>query len=63
MYHGGVPLCGTCFYKRALGQSNTPSEPPSHDVVQRLCSAVATLEALVSKIADEVEELTKKKKD
>lgn len=63
VYHGSVPLCGTCFYKRALGQTNSPSEPVNHEVWQRLSTAVATLEALVSKIAGEVDELTKRRKD
>ncbi len=63
VYHGGVPLCGTCFYKRALGQAQTPSDSGNHEVWQRLCAAVASLEALVTKIAGEVDELSKKRKD
>ncbi|HSP15134.1 MAG TPA: hypothetical protein VLV78_10310 [Thermoanaerobaculia bacterium] len=59
-----MPLCGTCFYKRALGQRTTPGEPAgSNDVWQRLTAAVAALESLIAKIAGEVEELSRKRHD
>jgi hypothetical protein len=63
VYNAGVPLCGTCFYKRALGQRVTPAEPANHDVWQRLTAAVAALEVLIARIAGEVEELNRKRNE
>ena len=48
VYHGGVPLCGICFYKRALGKSAPPGDASTHEVWKRLCAAVATLEDVVA---------------
>jgi hypothetical protein len=61
VFHGGVPLCGTCFYKRTLGESTNLSDPATHDVWQRLNEAVAALEAIVTKISGEIDELSKKR--
>ena len=61
VFHGGVPLCGTCFYKRTLGERTNLGDPASYDVWQRLTEAVAALEAIVTKISGEIDELSKKR--
>ncbi len=59
--NAGVPLCGTCFYKRAVGGRDSPDEPATEAVWQRLAAAVTALETLIVRIAGEVEELSRKR--
>lgn len=60
VFSGGVPLCGTCFYKRSVGPHASEYEPVRLDVWRRLSEAIVALETLIARIGGDVDELTKK---
>jgi hypothetical protein len=63
VYSGGVPLCGTCFYKRSVDAPPAGApEPVRQDVWRRLSDAIVALETLVAKIGGEIDELMKQGK-
>ena len=62
MYSGGVPLCGTCFYKRSVGSEAVAGAPVPEEVWKRLSEAIVALELLVARIGGEIDELTKDEK-
>lgn len=62
MFSGGVPLCGTCFYKRSVEPHEPAAEPIHHDLWKRLSEAIVALELLVARIGGDIDELTRDKK-
>lgn len=62
VYNGGVPLCGTCFYKRSVGPEAVAGSPVPEEVWKRLSEAIVALELLVARIGGEMDELAKDKK-
>lgn len=58
MYNAGVPLCGTCFYKRAVEHVHSDAVPP--EVWRRLTDAITALEALVTRISGQIDDLAKR---
>lgn len=63
VFSAGVPLCGTCFYKRSVGSRTAEVEPIRHDVWRRLSEAILALETLIARIGGDVDELTKKRNE
>ena len=62
VYSGGVPLCGTCFYKRSLGSQSMTTEPIRQDIWKRLTEAIVALETLVAKIGGDIDQLSSQTK-
>ena len=64
--HGDTPLCGACFYKRSVVEAEPAgpdASPRDEEMWHRLAEAISALETIASRIASEMNELVKNRKD